>query len=213
MDLNAGRGIYDLTNSESAKTQECRWGVMQKQWPNPLYQQLVEALNPKGTTLRFYPGSPDIARALMRPSDRLILVEKHPQEWEALQQYARIHKTAQNPRLSLHCRDTYESLLALIPPTEKRGIVVLDPSYENKAEFEWMQDALQKALQKWPTGVYFVWYPLLEGSPHQPLLRACQSWISPEKFFKNECLRPHQAPEGGLKGSGVMILNKPHTMC
>lgn len=207
IETHAGRGLYDLQCSEAQKTEEAKggiWGVDVKNAPAEaqLYFDAIVACNPKGGR-RFYPGSPQVAYLTSRVEDRLMLVEKHPQEFIALSDVF-----AGTSRVALHKRDAMEALSALVPPPEKRGMVLIDPSYEVKTEYNDIVEGLERAYRKWPTGIYMIWYPLLPAAGHQRLLKILtRSGIT--RILTSE-IRLH-APQGlsGMYGSGLAIINPP----
>lgn len=207
LETHAGRGIYDLQCSEAQKTNEAKggiWGVDVNNAPTEVqrYFASITACNPKGGR-RFYPGSPQVALLNTRTEDRLMLVEKHPQEFQALSD-----NYEGQPRVALHKRDALEALVALVPPPEKRGLVLIDPSYEIKSEFTDIVEAVERAYRKWPTGVYIIWYPLLPVAGHQRLLKALKrSGIT--RILTSEIVL--HAPQGltGMYGSGLAIINPP----
>lgn len=210
LDAYAGRGLYDLTSSFSLKTAEFKHGIeplwLEKKMRTGFetYLAIVKACNTPNS-LQYYPGSPEIARQLLRPQDRLRLIERHPAELEALR--AHFHKA---PSIAIHDRDALEGLLALVPPKEKRGLVLLDPSYEVKSEYEAISQQLAKAVAKWPTGVYMVWYPVLKAGYHRSFLRALKAIPQKESssLFVHEIPNP-QGVDGNLQGSGVVVMNPP----
>ncbi|CBL44162.1 Protein of unknown function (DUF519) [gamma proteobacterium HdN1] len=207
IDTHAGRGFYDLQSSEAQKTDEAKggiWGVDQDTAPAEVrrYFENIASCNPKGGR-RFYPGSPKVALLNSREQDRVILIEKHPQEFQALSE-----NFEREPRAILHRRDALEGLVALVPPDERRGMVLIDPSYEIKSEYADIANAVEKAYHRWPTGMYMIWYPLLPVAGHQRLLKALkQSGIT--RILISEIAL--HAPQGlsGMYGSGIALINPP----
>ena len=160
LDTHAGRGLYDLTSVSANKSGEFRDGIARmwsgEAWTGRFsdYLELVRTLNPQGK-LAAYPGSPLIARQLLRAQDRMVLCEQQVEEAGALK--------AEFPRdrqVAVHERDGYEALKALLPPKERRGLVLIDPPYESPDEFEQAGRALITAWQRWDTGVFALWYPV-----------------------------------------------------
>jgi len=164
------------------------------------YLDLIASFNPSGR-LRYYPGSAALARALLRAQDRAILFELHPQERAALKT-----AVAGDPRVSVHARDSYEGLPALLPPPIRRGLVLIDPSYEVKREYESVVDLIEKSLACWATGIYLLWYPLLHEARHGALLARLAA-IDPPNALISEYRFSHAA--AGLQGSGIVIVNTP----
>jgi 23S rRNA (adenine2030-N6)-methyltransferase len=164
------------------------------------YLQLVASFNEPGR-LRYYPGSAAVAQSMLRPQDHAVLLEAHPQEVAALKRWV-----GRQRQIGVHARDCYEGLPALLPPPIKRGMVLIDPSYEIKSEYRDIVALLHKALQRWPNGVYLLWYPLLQDERHRQLLRTLSAAPMPatlidEFRFSNET--------ADLYGSGLAIVNMP----
>lgn len=209
LDTHAGRGVYNLSSTEAEKTREHESGISHF-WQNrsptsPLrhFFDIIEKYNPN-EELVFYPGTAQIARGILRPSDRLICIEKHPGEFEELK------KTfADVPHTLLHNRDGFDSLAEMIPFPERRGTVVIDPSYEIKTEYQEVPRRLFKAWKKWPQGCYFLWYPIMENAAEkQMIFDLHQSGI--RDVLVSE-IRLETPPESHYRmfGSGVAIINPP----
>lgn len=209
LETHAGRGRYALDDAQALQTGEWRDGIGRLfealEVPKPLrrYVEAIRALNPCGA-LRVYPGSPLLAAQALRTRDRLILCELQDEECAALG--ALFHKDS---RVHVHHRDGYAAMAALLPPTEKRGLVLIDPPFEaQEHEFRTIESALLKAHERWPTGVYAVWYPIKRRATIMPF----QRWLIARKF-KNVLLaellvRPDDSPLR-LNGCGMVIVNTP----
>ena len=206
IDAHAGRGLYDLESAEARKTREAETGVLRlaltDDTPEPVrdYLSLVAARNRQGP-IRFYPGSAAIAQAVLRDDDRAILLELHPQEAAALRQFI-----ASDSRFGLHVRDCYEALPALLPPPIRRGLVLIDPSYETKGEYEAIVQLLGRALRRWANGIYLLWYPLLPEARDRLLLRQIEGLTAPKTLISEYSF---SAGAKGLQGSGLVIVNSP----
>lgn len=210
VDAHAGAGWYDLDRAEARKTAEADNGVY-RLWesddsPSPIsdYRALLQHFNP-GPALRFYPGSPALAAALLRDGDRAVLLERHPQEQALLRAWLK-NDVKTDRRVAVHARDSYEGLPALVPPAVKRGLVLLDPSYEVKAEYDDIVDLLQKAHRRWSNAVYLLWYPLLPEGRHRHLLKRLLTG-GLRKVLNAELCFPGR--ERGMYGSGLAIVNPP----
>ncbi len=202
IDLYAGDGVYDLTSAEAGKTKEFAAGIG-RLWPNlpaktGLWADLLRELNPHGHLTR-YPGSPAIARHAMRADDRLILNELHPTAYRTLRYWA-----ADDPRITPHKRDGLEAMIGLTPPAIRRGLVIIDPSYEIKTEYAGVPEKIAAALKKWAEGVYFVWYPILVDARHRALLDGMLALDA--EIFGCELTLPATQ---GLIGTGLAIVNPP----
>ena len=210
VDTHAGSGNYVLDGFEAKKTGEHKDGIARLHPP-----EKVPALLPRGRAsilgaegneqgLKHYPGSPLQVAGLLRPGDSAQLCELHTEEASKLRDLFR-----GNPQVHVHQRDGYEALKALLPPQEKRGVVLIDPPYEaQEAEFKLIEKALKEALQRWPSGVYAVWYPIKLRSQVQPFLRGLQRSEAKRVLRAELLVHPDDSPLR-LNGSGMVILNAP----
>lgn len=216
LDTHAGRGAYDLRVAPApARTgREPEWPEgIGRLWaatglPRALadYVALVRAFNERGGAgdagLRFYPGSPWLAALARRPQDRLVLWERQPAEVRALRrQFARAR------RVAVECGDGYTAPRAVLPPPERRALVLLDPPFESPDEFGAILRALREGLQRFPSGVYAVWYPVTERArvaAFQAALRA----LRPPPTLGVE-LAVTADPRVRMKGCGLLIINPP----
>ncbi len=211
-DTHAGRGLYDLEGNQATRTNEAAQGVLQlaqaTRLPPPLrtYLDLVRSINAEAATeaIRHYPGSPLIAAHLLRTQDRAILCEL--QDGEARSLAARFRDRAS---FHVHHRDGYEALRALLPPREKRGLVLIDPPFEaQEAEFRQIETALDEALKRWPTGRYAVWYPIKLRRHIDPFHRWLRQRL-PNKVLVAEFLLHPDNTGLRLNGCGLALVNPP----
>lgn len=217
IDTHAGSGCYALDSEESGKTGEYRDGIARLLFPDlhhgeqttlpPLLRHWLDAIlavpgNEHG--LKVYPGSPLQAALAMRETDSAQLCELHPEEASRLREL--FHH---DHRVHVHHRNGYEALKALLPPKEKRGMVLIDPPYEAQDdEFRLIEAALKAALQRWPTGIYAIWYPIKLRSQVQPFLRWLQHCGARRVLQAELLVRPDDSPLR-LNGSGMAVLNAP----
>ncbi len=210
LDAFAGIGLYDLAGVEAQKTGEAARGI-QRLWPPPggalgqggaPYWRVLAELNPRGA-LQFYPGSPELARRLLRPQDRLLLCELHPDDCGLLRR-----NLGRDPRVAIHQRDGFEALPALLPPKERRGLVLVDPPYEQPDEAARLVKALARAYRRWPTGVYALWYPIKERAPAEALLAAIRGVI-PRRLLVAEMTIFAEDQPFRLNGCGLALVNPP----
>lgn len=206
VDGHAGRGVYDLDSAEARKTAEADRGILRlagaagSSGAVSDYLELVAAFARPGGRGR-YPGSAALAQALLREQDRAVLLELHPREVEALERCV-----GRDRRVSVHARDCFEGLPALLPPKIKRGLVLIDPSYEVKTEYDAMAVLLRRLLERWSNGVYLLWYPLLSEGRHRRLLDSLAGGVLPTTLVSEYRF----AREGvGLQGSGLVVVNTP----
>lgn len=212
LDSHAGGGPYDLEGEMAAKTREWRQGIGRMMAASPasegltLYREAVRGFNPDGR-LTLYPGSHSLAAGFARATDRLVLMELHPAEWEGL---TRLYR--RDRRVHIHRRDAFEGLPALVPPKEQRGVVLVDPTYELKDDYDRVPEALAVALRRWPSGIYIVWYPMLPEGRHRPLPGLLRALVPEDPgALVSELVGPDQksGQERRMYGSGLMVLNPP----
>ncbi|WP_296071039.1 23S rRNA (adenine(2030)-N(6))-methyltransferase RlmJ [uncultured Agrobacterium sp.] len=213
LDTHAGIGLYDLTSEEAQKTGEWQTGIgklMEGDLPAPIaellepYLAAVKELNPEGG-VKFYPGSPKLARMLFRPQDRLSAMELHPDDSRAL---ARLFEGDYQVRVTE--LDGWLSLGAHLPPKEKRGLVLVDPPFELENEYQRLADGLNRAHRRFSTGTYCLWYPLKKGAPIKDFHERLQSFKIPKMLCAELSVRSDRLD--GLSGSGLIIVNPPYTL-
>jgi 23S rRNA (adenine2030-N6)-methyltransferase len=212
LDTHAGSARYSLDSAEAEKTREFASGIAPllglAQLPSLLhiYLNLVRSFNAgMGNTLHTYPGSPLIVASLMRDIDRIVACELHPDEARHLK--LEFHE---DRRVACHQRDGYEALRALLPPREKRGLVLIDPPFEAQFdEFETIVKGLSDAHQRWPTGMYAVWYPIKLRQDVDVFYRRLGTLPFKKILVAELCL--HQANTAlRLNGCGMALLNPPY---
>jgi 23S rRNA (adenine2030-N6)-methyltransferase len=214
IDTHAGAGGYDLFGPESSRSGEWRQGI-ERIWQTRQegtahaflapYLDAVAAFNPDGK-LRTYPGSPLIAENLLRPQDRLIACELEPRAAALLAAALRA-----DPRAKALAIDGWTALGAYVPPKERRGLVVIDPPFEDAADFTRLSNALSAAHRKWPTGIYLLWYPIKERRAPDALARRLRKLGVPKVLRSELTFGPPRA-EAGLIGSGLIVINPPFTL-
>ena len=206
IDTHAGCGLYDLGGEEARRTGEATQGVLRAfDDPNPLlddYRAAVRAVN-AGAELRFYPGSPRFLAQLLRPQDFLILNEKHPDDAYALRGAMRGTSAA------VHQRDAYEFWLAMLPPRTARGVMLVDPPYEQIDERARITATLAAAHRKWAHGVTVVWYPLKDRTTHVRWTQQLRKLGIPKLLRVEHWLYDSDQP-GIYNGAGLYIVNPPY---
>jgi 23S rRNA (adenine2030-N6)-methyltransferase len=211
IDIHAGAGLYHLAAAEAARTGEWRDGIG-RLFDAPLqpaaaellapYLAAVRSFNPDGV-LCHYPGSPMLACRLLRPRDRLVACELEPDAAAALAR--RLLPIAQARAVEI---DGWVALNAYVPPSERRGLVLLDPPYERPDDFARLAATLAAAYRKWPTGIYLAWYPVKGRGGPDRLAKALQrSGI--EKALRLELTVARPGADGRLGSSGLIVVNPP----
>ncbi|SMO36979.1 23S rRNA (adenine(2030)-N(6))-methyltransferase RlmJ [Paracoccus laeviglucosivorans] len=204
IETHAGRGLYDLSGPEATKTGEAQAGItraLSEGWlpdDHPLRHALDQIHRMHGPDA--YPGSPLIARYFLRPEDNAHLAELHPTEHEALTQVGGF--------AHLHRQDGFAMAQAVCPPTPRRGLLLIDPSYEVKADYDAIPRQIGQIARKWNVGVIALWYPLLVDNRHAPMIRALQQ-AHPDALT-SEVGFPPARPGHGMVGSGMFVINPPY---
>lgn len=209
LDTHAGTGRYDLKSREALKTKESETGIVElmgikgkKPKVITQYLHLVSHFN-ESKQLRYYPGSPRIARSLLRPDDKMILTELHPEDARTLK-----NEFKHDKQTSVHLLDGYQGLKAFLPPNPRRGLVLIDPPFENPKEFDVLIKSLKMAIQRWSTGIYMVWYPVKTRYLITAFERKLKNLSAKEILIAELCLFPDDSPLA-LNGSGLAIINPP----
>ena len=203
LESHAGRGLYALDAAEAVKTGEAAAGIARAEaWfgPDHPYARALAAVRAAHGPAA-YPGSPLVAANLLRAADKIRLAELHPQEYAAL---AALPELA---RALVEKRDGLEMALAAAPPEPRRGLLLIDPSYEVKSDYARLPGVLAKIHRKWAVGVLMLWYPRLAGAPHAAMLSELEAAF-PEALRHEVSFAP--AREGHrMQGSGMFVVNPP----
>jgi len=218
LDTHAGRGVYDLLDAE--------WGrslPRKAEFPHG-YERIADAASRVpvsveiyrdavrrfdklrgnlGGTLRFYPGSPWLARLWMRPQDRLVLCELNPSEYDVL---AAELQTAE--RVAVQRRDGYGAVRAFLPPEEKRALVLIDPPFESTSEWSSLVACVAEAIARMPSATIAVWYPITERARNEHFLQEIQR-LQPPAAWMAEVIVAGPQNELKMRGCGVLVLNPP----
>ncbi|WP_278182853.1 23S rRNA (adenine(2030)-N(6))-methyltransferase RlmJ [Vibrio misgurnus] len=210
-DTHSGVGRYDLTHEWSEKTGEYKQGIarvwQQETTPEQLesYLDAIRQLN-QGDTLRYYPGSPRVARAHLREQDRMVLTELHPSDYPLLEQ--EFHRDRQ---VSIYKEDGFTRLKASLPPRERRGLVLIDPPYELAKEYRDVVRAIAHSHQRWATGIYAIWYPVVNRCDIDDMLQGLQN-LGIRKILQIELGVSPDTNERGMTASGMIVINPPWTL-
>jgi len=210
LETHSGRGLYALDGAEAVKTGEAAAGIARaeaERWfgaDHPYVRALAAVRKAHGRNA--YPGSPLIAATLLRPIDSLQLCELHPQEFAALRETMAPHGGI------FHQKDGLQMALAICPPTPRRGVLLIDPSWEVKTDYDLVPKLIGQVARKWNVGVIALWYPVL--APHVAVAGAQRAMVRglmaahPEALLSEVRFPP--AREGhGMIGSGMVVLNPP----
>lgn len=217
IDTHAGAGRYALDSSQAAKTGEWQGGIGRFIGPaaRPLPAEVASLLAPyldavraenAGEALSVYPGSPLIARRLMRPQDTLVVNELHPEELALLKA-----AIGRDHRVRLMALDGWVALRSLLPPKERRGIVLIDPPFEEEGELARLAEGLAQGLRRFETGVYLAWYPIKDLKPIRRFHDALAALPATELLRVDLMVRGASAPDR-LNGCGLIVANPPYTL-
>ncbi len=206
LDTHAGTGRYDLTSAEAERTGEWRAGIGRllavRDAGASLPEGIVDYLS-LIDRLGLYPGSPALIQALLRPGDRLVCCELHPEDYAGLRALMRAEA-----RVSIHLRDGYEAMRAFLPPPERRALVLIDPPYEAPGEFARLTEALRQGCIKFPSGIFAAWYPIKGRAParafHAAVAEAGIRDVVAAELLLREPIDPDR-----LNGCGLLVVNPP----
>ncbi len=219
VDTHAGSGLYALDATEAVKTREWEVGIGRllgagaPPLPEPVAAVMAPYLKAVGAenddnALRLYPGSPLIARRLMRAGDTLVLNELHPEEHAHLKA-----AIGRDRRVKVLALDGWLALKAQLPPKERRGVVLIDPPFEEERELERLGEGLAEGLRRFATGVFLAWYPIKDPRPIAKLCRAVAAAVgvdAADKTLRVELMLRRAVDRDRLNGCGLIVANPPH---
>ena len=210
VDTHAGAGMYALGGEFAQKNAEFETGIARLFAANNLpeslanFVKIIKKYN-ENNALNFYPGSPKIAESFLRKNDKLRLFELHPSDFKTLAQNFKSRQT------KIELQDGFASIKACLPPPSKRGVVLVDPPYELKSDYQRVVDCLQDSIKRFATGTYLIWYPLLQRpEPAQmveKLMSLSANWLQVEMTVQALSMDGY-----GMHGSGIFMINPPYTL-
>ncbi|WP_394197502.1 23S rRNA (adenine(2030)-N(6))-methyltransferase RlmJ [Litoreibacter albidus] len=205
LETHAGRGLYDLSSDAALKTGEAAAGIAaltDKFAPDHPYIKALATLRDRHGPSA-YAGSPMLAALSLRPADKLHLAELHPQEHQALRDTMRPHNA------TCYKQDGFEMAQAVCPPEPRRGLMLIDPSYEIKSDYDAIPRHIAKLHRKWNVGVIALWYPILTSAAHAPMVHALLDQNLPD-VLHHEVTFPPARDGHRMTGSGMFIVNAPY---
>lgn len=208
IDSHAGLGLYDLRDKKTHLTEEAKRGILKLMSAEKHISDLDDYL---GIVKKYllpeypiYPGSPFFMKEFQREQDTIILNELHNEDYEDLK-----HNLRRSERIHIHHRDAYEFLPAVLPPITKRGLILIDPPFEKTTELADFQVAIEKCLKRFETGIYMLWYPLINTQTKSNILQVMRKL--PQNTLKCEVIINDLSEDSrGLNGCGVIIINPPY---
>ncbi|MFT5047781.1 MAG: 23S rRNA (adenine2030-N6)-methyltransferase [Porticoccaceae bacterium] len=209
IDTHAGAGLYNLQSENASRLQEHANGIGRlnvNEFPElERYFEVIQSQNPPNT-LGVYPGSPAIAQYFLRAQDRAWLFELHPQDYELLRKH-----TVKSKRIKVRCENGFEGLNALLPPSSRRGLVLLDPSYEIKSDYERVIERVVGGYKKFSSGIYTIWYPVVDRRKIEAMeTKLLKSGIKNIQRFELGVAK--DSAERGMTASGIIVVNPPWTL-
>ncbi len=204
LESHSGRGLYDLSSDEAVKTGEAAAGIaVAEAWfdADHPYRRALQAVR-DGFGETAYGGSPLLAAQLLRDGDKMHLAELHPREGDALEDAMVMYSA------KLHRQDGFEMAHAVCPPEPRRGLLLIDPSYEIKTDYERIPAIIGKLHRKWNVGVIALWYPIMKDGSQSGMLRDLEALNLP-KVLRHEVRFPPAKDKHRMVGSGMFIVNAP----
>ncbi|QLB13426.1 23S rRNA (adenine2030-N6)-methyltransferase [Bisgaardia hudsonensis] len=212
LDTHAGVGRYRLSSDESTKTAEFKEGIgrlwNQEDLPEEIahYISLIKLLNSGAKDLNYYAGSPLIAAELLRPQDRALLTELHPTDFPILRNNFRKFRNVDTKR-----ENGFQQLKATLPPKERRGLVLIDPPYELKEDYELVVQAIEEGYKRFATGIYAIWYPVVLRQHTKRMIKGLEN-TGIRKILQIELAIRPDSDQRGMTASGMIVINPPWTL-
>ncbi|SPY33852.1 23S rRNA (adenine(2030)-N(6))-methyltransferase RlmJ [Pasteurella canis] len=212
LDTHAGVGRYRLFSEEAEKTAEFEEGIgrlwQRDDLPEEItrYIQLIKKFNYGGKELRYYAGSPLIAATMLRPQDRALLTELHPSDFPLLRNNFKEFKNVTSKR-----ENGFQQLKATFPPKERRGLILIDPPYELKEDYDLVVQAVEDGYKRFATGTYAIWYPVVLRQQIKRMLRHFEN-TGIRKILQIELAVRPDSEQRGMTASGMIVINPPWTL-
>ncbi|OZN25190.1 23S rRNA (adenine(2030)-N(6))-methyltransferase RlmJ [Actinobacillus seminis] len=212
LDTHAGVGQYRLFSEEAEKTAEYQEGIgrlwQQEDFPPDVarYVQLIKKLNYGEKELRYYAGSPLIAASLLRPQDRALLTELHPTDYPLLR-----NNFKQYDNITTKRNNGFQQLKATLPPKERRGLVLIDPPYEMKEDYDLVVQAIEEGYKRFATGIYAIWYPVVLRQYTKRIIKGLEA-TGIRKILQIELAVRPDSEQSGMTASGMIVINPPWTL-
>lgn len=212
IDTHAGAGLYSLTEGYATQNAEFEQGIAKlmkaENLPKPLadFVTCIKHHNPSG--LKFYPGSPIIAQDFLRADDKMRLFELHPNDCKLLIENFR----GQGKQVNIEMQDGFNGIKACLPPPPRRAVVLIDPPYENKQDYQHVVDAIKDSLKRFATGTYIIWYPILQRPEPDDMIEQLHRLNLPNWLHVAMSIQTPSAEGFGMYGSGLFIINPPWSL-
>jgi len=214
IDTHAGAGLYSLTNGYATQNAEFEQGIAKlmaaQHLPQPLadFVALIKSHNSNANALQFYPGSPIIAQDFLRADDKMRLFELHPNDCKLLIENFR----GQGKQVKIEMQDGFNGIKACLPPPPRRAVILIDPPYENKQDYQHVVDAIKDSLKRFATGTYMIWYPILQRPEPDEMIEQLHRLNLPNWLHVAMTIQAPAAEGFGMHGSGLFIINPPWSL-
>ncbi|HNU67096.1 MAG TPA: 23S rRNA (adenine(2030)-N(6))-methyltransferase RlmJ [Methylotenera sp.] len=214
IDTHAGAGLYSLTNGYAKQNAEFEQGIAKlmaaQRLPQPLadFVTLIKSHNSNANALQFYPGSPIIAQDFLRADDKMRLFELHPNDCKLLIENFR----GQGKQVKIEMQDGFNGIKACLPPPPRRAVILIDPPYENKQDYQHVVDAIKDSLKRFATGTYMIWYPILQRPEPDEMIEQLHRLNLPNWLHVAMTIQAPATEGFGMHGSGLFIINPPWSL-
>jgi 23S rRNA (adenine2030-N6)-methyltransferase len=214
IDTHAGAGLYSLTNGYATQNAEFEQGIAKlmaaQRLPQPLadFVTLIKSHNLNANALQFYPGSPIIAQDFLRADDKMRLFELHPNDCKLLIENFR----GQVKQVKIEMQDGFNGIKACLPPPPRRAVILIDPPYENKQDYQHVVDAIKDSLKRFATGTYMIWYPILQRQEPDEMIEQLHRLNLPNWLHVAMTIQAPATEGFGMHGSGLFIINPPWSL-
>lgn len=211
LDTHAGIGEYPLDSQQAQKNKEFQTGISQlltlSTPPAPIarFLDIVKAMNPENT-IQYYPGSPKVVEAYLRPKDKMYLCELHPNDQPVLAEL--FHS---NRNVKVEKSNGFKAVKAMLPPPQRRGFVLMDPPYEVKQDYQTVVKSLQEGYKRFAQGTYAIWFPILSRKQANELANSIQQTKISNVLLIELSIRDDDTSKG-MNGSGMIVVNPPWTL-
>ncbi len=213
IDTHAGAGMYTLKSEFAQKNAEYETGIVRVMQAQNLPESLAKfitianSFNIEGS-LDFYPGSPKIAEFMLRKDDKLRLFELHPSDFKLLQENFK----GKSKQANIEMQDGFSGIKAFLPPPTRRALVLIDPPYEIKEDYQHVVDCIKDSLKRFATGTYLIWYPLLQRPEPELMLKNLENLEINDWLNVSLTIEKPSSEGYGMHGSGMFVINPPWTL-
>ena len=213
IDTHAGAGMYSLQDGYATQNYEFEEGISKllaaPNLPESLadYVAQIQSFN-AANTLALYPGSPMVAEAYLRTDDKMRLFELHPRDYELLSE----NFAGFGRQVKVEMQNGFKGLKSCLPPPPRRAVVLIDPPYEDKQDYQYVVNAIQDSVKRFPTGTYIIWYPLLQRPEPAEMVDSLLALNLPNWLHVSLSIEAPSAEGFGMYGSGLFVINPPWTL-